>query len=721
MDDTYAVKRASRKIKRDINKVFSGNFLKIITEIILNSDDSYKRLERQKNDCDALKEIKIELKRGEKKRITVIDYAEGMSAEDFKRIFTEYGAQHNESEEKEVRGLFGQGASDVLFYGAQSAKLGKIESIKDNMFYTCKFIINEEQKVKINTIEKSSQIRNFKTKYNIINNGTVVTFGVGDNVAIPHKNNIQEKIEKFYMLRYVLSDSKRIVTLKHDNKIVVLSSKKYSVLEKKLMLHSETFDFKYDKRVLTCKFEIYEDTKADSEAKVLIIDDGYRVYDETLFGLDEISGASRVKGVLIISHLYEFLNEQLNADSPDEILTDSRDGFDQRVQFTKKLFSLCKPILSKQIEKMNQKYEPQSYILDQDKEIKKALKKINDYYNKLKLEEIGNLEKGSEPPANGVQFVRDKIFITQNKTYDLKLLVNASLVKPNDKITIQVNDKEKLHLVTQTISYKESEIDEQGKVTKSVVLKGKNITDKPIELAAQIFDYKTVTEVSIVEEDIIYPENGIEFIPKESRVKPKKSHMLKLYIDISRFAIGSIVQYHRTSKSELLVEENTVEIKKNDLITPNLAKIIIPFKGGNLGEFHHYKAVCESVTAKALIRVEEPKERNEGLHGLFSGLDAEYDSVASWQSSYIRETGKIKLNLSHVINKGNLKNMTRENLKNLEFSQDQYRYIFELVCFECARQIVNIKLNKNEISDDVNIVLTDIQKIKTSLYKSIFS
>ena len=230
----YVVKKNKRKLKRDVNKVFSNNLNKILTEIILNADDSYKRLEQVTND-DTVKPIIIDINR-KKKVISICDYAEGMSETDIRTIFTDYGGVHNKRQASSVRGLFGQGASDVLFYGAQAARLGKIESIKNGEMSICKFIIGDEQKIKVDTVSNKQQIKNFKDKHKIIENGTVVTFGLGDKVSIPYKKNLKHKIESFYMLRYVLSDSKRKVIIQHDKIKEVLDSNKFIPNAKALVL-----------------------------------------------------------------------------------------------------------------------------------------------------------------------------------------------------------------------------------------------------------------------------------------------------------------------------------------------------------------------------------------------------------------------------------------------------------------------------------------------------
>lgn len=710
------VKRATRKMKRDIGKVFAGSFLKMITEIILNADDSYKRLE-ESGDYDSVGEIIITIHR-EARKVEIIDFAEGLNAADFQRIFAEYGAQHNFSESGHIRGLFGQGASDVLFFGAQTAKLGEIRSIKDEALHVCKFIVAEDQKIKIDTITKKKQVQSFMQKYEIEKNGTVVTFGLGQEVPIPQKNLLQEKIEQFYMLRYVLADPKRKVMLKHDKRKVVLNSKKYR-LDQDDLLSSVKIAFNYDNTPFKGRLDIFQDPNLDAEERIMIIDEAKRVYDNTLFGLEETSGASRVKGVLILENLYERLTDYLNQENPLELLRDSRDGFDQRQSFTKMLFAACKKPLAEEIKRLNARYEPSQIALEKDKIIQSVLRRINAYYKKLKLEEIGNLEKGSEPPGEGLKFVREKIYITKGKTYDLKLLINPNLIPEEAGIHITAPINGALDLQTQTIQYQAKDIDGHGLVTKSVVLKGVKTTETALSLQATFEAYRAETAVNIVEEDIVYPENGLEFIPKESSVKPNKAVTLKLYVDISKFPLGSRINLTRTSKSELIPEETAWVVEASHLINDGLALIPIPFKGGALHEIHHFEALCQETTATAMVRIRQPKERDQGLEGLFSGLDAEYDTHAFWQSSYMKDSGKIKLNLAHPINKKLLNDVSIEAVKKADFTQAQYDYIFELVCYECARQIVLIKVEKHELQDDFATIVHETQVTKTELYRAI--
>ena len=245
------------------------------------------------------------------------------------------------------------------------------------------------------------------------------------------------------------------------------------------------------------------------------------------------------------------------------------------------------------------------------------------------------------------------------------------------------------------------------------------ITEEIVGLKASSGDYESETAVNVVKETVIYPENGLEFIPREMRVKPHKASTLNLYVDLNRFPLGSEVFIERTTRSELIPEFSEQLVTEEHLINEGLAKVPVPFKGGKDNEFHHYKANIDDTYAKAMIRVEEPKVDQKGLEGLFSGLEAEHDSVGDWQSKYQEKTGKIVLNVAHIINQTLLNEITPETLESSNFTKEQYHYIDELVCLECAKQIVHIKLQRNELENRHDVIQKEVQKHKTRLFKSI--
>src|SRR5262249_29434212 len=71
-----------------------------------------------------------------KRECQIIDRAEGMSAEDMRHKFAEYGAEKSgASAGHAVRGLFGQGICDVVY----SHQPAEVRSIKDDRAAICEF------------------------------------------------------------------------------------------------------------------------------------------------------------------------------------------------------------------------------------------------------------------------------------------------------------------------------------------------------------------------------------------------------------------------------------------------------------------------------------------------------------------------------------------------------------------------------------------------------
>ena len=134
------VQDSLRKKKRDIKDALGNDILRYIAELLTNSDDSYRRLENQNIDSNKEKVIYIELKKEKRKSadnsdsyvLSVTDNAEGMTLETLERIFGTYGEDNAGGTPLHARGIFGQGASDVLRASAKEKRTALIETIKDN-------------------------------------------------------------------------------------------------------------------------------------------------------------------------------------------------------------------------------------------------------------------------------------------------------------------------------------------------------------------------------------------------------------------------------------------------------------------------------------------------------------------------------------------------------------------------------------------------------------
>src|SRR3990172_5643191 len=142
----YQLQIASRQIRRQFARAIGKSIPKILTELITNADDSYRRLvDGTKTDGETYNiedpaPITIIFERG-KRIFRVIDNAEGLTDKEMTDRFVTYGQEsHDRQQGFKTRSLFGKGLRDVLFTQTH----GQVKSIKNGLFYNCRFRWKEE-------------------------------------------------------------------------------------------------------------------------------------------------------------------------------------------------------------------------------------------------------------------------------------------------------------------------------------------------------------------------------------------------------------------------------------------------------------------------------------------------------------------------------------------------------------------------------------------------
>jgi hypothetical protein len=137
----YQLEFAARQIRRTFERAIGKSIAKILTELVSNSDDSYRRLVNatiRDGESVASEEPApiIVLFERTKKRFSVIDHAEGISDKEMTERFVSYGGESTDRMKGyKTRSLFGKGLRDVLF----TQRNGQVKSIKNDRFYNCRF------------------------------------------------------------------------------------------------------------------------------------------------------------------------------------------------------------------------------------------------------------------------------------------------------------------------------------------------------------------------------------------------------------------------------------------------------------------------------------------------------------------------------------------------------------------------------------------------------
>ncbi len=724
-EDGIKVKDSVRKKRRDIKDALGDDILRYIAELLTNSDDSYRRLE-SKGETIEEAPIYIEVKKDKRDTsrysVSVTDNAEGMSKETMEKIFGEYGGDNAGGKELHARGIFGQGASDVLRAAAKEKLTACIESVKDDKITKLLYNMEEDLTAIIKFPPVKTQVAEFKKALKISRNGTRITFGIPSTVKFKEKDKetLAEKIAKYPYFRWLLNQENRKVVLICDNKETVLSSEKYQFDEKNFIAE-EHFEMPFDGEKLKCILKMYKNENKPLEGtNILVINEDYSVFDNTMFDFQNHPSAQYISGVLLIEGLYEICYKHLNLDDPDAIVRDNRTGFDVKNPFYSELNKIITPYIRTILEQHGK--DTSTTDITNNKKFNDALKKLNKYMKEEMKEVIGGGSMtGKEPPAEGFKFARSGITITKGKVYDLKLLINPDIIEQGEIIEISHDGEDYMEVSPNQILYNETDIID-GVVAKSITIKAEENTEADKYIKATLGSRETVVAVEIIEEDVHYPETGMDFYPNEVSLIYNKPHVLNLYIDVQKIPIGSIIYI----KAEGLETDEQIELTEEHKINGDVAKIDITLIGGELGQVYEVFAICETEETNAKITLVDSAEHKNQSGGLIAGIKLQASDMA-YQSYYSPADRYIYINNANPINVFMMGDMTDKDPDNPTFSKEQRKYLCDVIANQAATLLVknkNIKNGEIDFNDDVEGVVEIIQEMiqghKNKMYKAIY-
>lgn len=716
-----------RKKERDRANALGDNILRYITELVTNSDDSYKRLEKDNIEHDNLILIKLEKeRRSEGYVLSVTDHAEGMSSERLNKVFENYAGDNADGTESGARGIFGQGASDVLQAAAAEKKTAMIESIKDNVVSRLRYNIDEDLDGDIDVKEipaQGSQLKQLRNNLNIPDNGTKLSFGVPSTVRFSKRiiDNLAESIEKIPSLRYLLNQTNRKVVYSYNGKEQILSSKKYQFNEESLIKRC-TFNMNFEDKKYECELAIYKnDNKKNDGTNIIVRDQNYTVFDNTMFDFKNTLAAQNLSGELIIPNLYDLCKEHLNRKvNKNAIVFDNRTGFDIRNSFYITLNSCIYPILDEIIK--SQANNEKSTNLTNNKKISDALKKLNKYLkNELKdsINVPGSTQK--EPPAEGIKFARSNVTITKDKKYDLKLYINANLISSEEEIDVICENEDYVTASPLKVSYDYEEV-ENGLVTKNVTIQGLQLTNDSVKIQAKVGTRVSNVLVDVIEADIHYPENGIEFYPTDISLVADKPHISKLYIDTEIIPISSIIE---TSCDGLECESNELVVKQDNMLNDNIACINVVTSGGEIGNKYDVVAKNYNCSSVSKITIIGPNHNDKNSGGLISDIQMKDDKMY-FQSFIDLSTRILYINSSNPINIRMMKDLDNLDPENPKFNKEQTKYLCDILATQAAKFLVIEQTKKGDIDiddpeDATGQILDLIQQHKNKIYVDIYS
>ncbi len=700
-----AVQFASRYIKRKQSDAVGKNLLKTLTEPITNSDDSYGEVAKlEHGDENAIFPITIFIDK-KKRLVRITDNAQGMTSDELESKFKEYGAAKSSAYKGgNSRGIFGQGISDVLFYHQE----GKIKSIKNGEASICSFYWKRDKQYI--SIEKHKRpLAEVAKEWGInASRGTVVEFIV-DNTAIHEYKNLVKKISVFYMLRLINANDKRVIKLVYKDATETRESIiKYQFPKGELVEHKEfTFQFEnYDP--VKIDVELYKspislETIGDErENGLLICDDKEAVYAQTFFGWDNLPGADKFFGFMKLTGAREIILAKINDPKhPEAILSDSRDGFNTQHDFYKKLSSEVRdwlfPILNEERRKKTNEGVSEFTV----EKHRKAFEELNKLYTQLAGDDVNGVIKGKKKsrPLNGIEFARNNITITVGKRYGLQIMIDTRIIPPGTKILFETS-KNLISFSPRDLEVGEAQIGNDDIFIKTIIVRGgkSRIADT---LYARSGDRATSVVVSIVSEEIVYPENGVVFDPDYTSVAVNQDSNLNLYVDLSLISLGSTIIFSSSN--------NSIELKKTSIAVPlrmrgssKIARIEVPFSGNKDNESGVIEANFGEYSAQCRVDIKNKTQSPpSGLVGKFKDWDFDDSVPRQMQTTFDSIQGSptqgyILINSNHPINQYYFGENPLK--KDLEKSRTAQLYLAELVLNESLGAMIPEAYQKGAIA-----------------------
>jgi len=630
----YPLQFATRQIRRAFERAIGRSIPKILTELITNADDSYRRLSQGGIPISDPASITVLFERS-KKRFAVIDRAEGLTDEEMKARFVVYGQESvDRSLGMRTRSLFGKGLRDVLF----TQRHGQVKSIKEGKFFNCRFRWKtvDGQERPVVEIKPPSRVTNeLREALGIPNNGTFVEFHLGEGVRNPQTDKLVEKLGRFYMLRMINSSPHREVSFtsgEHDENSQSGTQLSYIFpeLEELDRLDEElrTEDGAVIRITGTIGLTQAEQSQGevgyeDREGGLLVLDEDEAVLDLSLFGFDDDPNARRISGSIKLIGAGDYIRRKLNEAQPEEILTETRDGFDKNHPFFRALKGYIQPRVAQIVESLREKRTPPKSTLSEhtQEKHKQAFQLLNQLYKEMigKTGPVPVIPVALRvPPASGIAFVNSHISIQSGVLTPVALLLNRALVQQDDDIDCHTDRPD---IFVFPSSFRPGEAPEDLNKAQVKILRVKAETpDITGKLTATWKDAEAEISITATRREIITPINGIEFERDEYSIRLGSLRHLRLYVDIQKIPIGSEITLNAEGEAVKLVHARH-RVQESNSLTASVAQLEIEVRGDAMTESMMVTASVGQYIAGTKVSVSRKEKKEPQAGGIFQGYD----------------------------------------------------------------------------------------------------
>lgn len=706
----YQLEYATRHVRRSFARAIGKSVTKILTELITNADDSYRRLEETiqtnatQTDVAKPAPITIVFERS-KRRFSVIDQAQGLTDIEMREKFVTYGQESSDRAQGfRTRSLFGKGLRDVLF----TQHHGQVKSIKDGWFYNCRFRWKDhkgQEKPTVDIKVPTKVTGELRAALGIPGNGTLVEFQLADTVPNPRPQKLLEDLSRFYMLRMINSSPRREVTLRieggrgkkrHDIRVIYRFPSMTLASRLNEELQTDIGEpIKIDGEIGWTDKELTQGEVGyvEREGGLLILDEDDAVLDLNLFGYDDDPGARRITGIVRLNGAGAYIRAKLNQKEPEEILTETRDGFDKTHAFYRALRDRMRPQLEPLVAKLRDfGAEPKEQLSTKTMERHQRALEI---LNRLASEMLGKTAAVPSipailrvPPPEGIAFLNSHIAIQAGVSTPAVLLVNTSVLGPSDTIDV-FSDTAGIVVSPDRIVVG----DDQGEngVQTRIVRVSSDYSDISGRVVASWKHVQAAMNVVTTGREVVTPLNGLEFERDDYAVRVGAKRHLKLFVDLDKIPLGSEMALSIDDESVIAISSK-LQVSKTDTITDRVAQIQFVVKGARLAKGVIVTASALQYVSGTRVSVVKREKHDTGKAGLFKGYKFQ-PLDRKIQSLYVAE-GSILINSKDPVNE---RYFGEEPYKAVEEELNCQSRLADLVLNECLWIMVSQALESGKL------------------------
>lgn len=646
--EIFDIPADQRIVARAIRSGIQKDVIRALIELIINSDDSYIRLEEKKKKHNGTIDV-LYNKESSCGVFAVRDEAEGMSYDDVSYAFRKYGAATSGLKEgKSVTGFFGTGAKNAL----AGMTDGHICTIKDGSLVDISIYLHEGG-LKGKLDGPKAVTEKIRSIQGIAQDGTVAYFKADPEKGqkVPRYDTVQEDLSNHWRLRKIMTNHSRKVWLvdliekEKKKRLKYTFPKGKEIANEKFSTICDSYgEFPIDLIIYRSESELRQDGD-DRPGGLLIIDDHDVVLDMSLFRYDHEPLAARFFGEVKFGRFRELLTKE------EPVLDEKREGLNRNHQVCKAVIAEIESRIEKLVqEESRRQKEARSKIDDEERTRYRDGFKVLNEIAEAEAEEITNLgqdpNESVQPPANGFCLYPDSAHITVNKKYCFEIRIDNSKFNPFSEVKISSNSSALEILGSKKFKVGKSK---NGQIVRRFFnVQGKE-AQKRVKIQASIG--KNVCESTVhiepeKEENEYLYKHGMVFHPETLTVRMNKTRRTKLRVYLKIVEADSRIKLKSDHQNVHLWPEEII-VKESDA-RRHVAEYDIEVWADEVDLIAMVIAETENATSEALLevkaRMDEEPERPKG-RGMFSGephFDQE-DPEPLQRISYSSETGQITI------------------------------------------------------------------------------